>query len=316
MNVMLRLLLVFFLPVCSVLANESILTAEQWLDRMAQSMKTLNYQGTVAFFNNGRLDTMKHSHAAHQELEQERLLSLNSPMREVIRDAGTVSCIFNKSKKVIINHRPVSQSFIVDLPIDFAASNAIYRYSLGSEESIAMRFSQTVFITPVDAYRYPRKLWIDREYLLPLNVEVYNLSGEILEQVVYTDIQILDKLAFVEVGKNVDDDNIKHIHLQETVTLEEAGFVSNETPVGFQTIFFTRMNTGDSDKKVDHLLLSDGFSSVSVYREAKSDDIQIGIQALGSVNSFTRVVDDYQITAMGDVPIKAVQAIAQGITFQ
>ncbi|KAF3981142.1 MAG: outer membrane lipoprotein-sorting protein [Methylococcales symbiont of Hymedesmia sp. n. MRB-2018] len=279
-------------------------------------MKTLNYQGTVAFFKNGRLDTMKYSHAVDQKTEQERLLSLNSPMREVIRDAGTISCIFNKSKKMIVNHRPVSQSFIVDLPIDFSALNTIYRYSLGEEESVAMRSSQTVFIKPIDQYRYPRKIWIDREHFLPLKVEVYNLLGETLEQVVYTDIRVVDKLKFVKVGKNLDDANITHIHLQETVTLGKTDFILDKQPIGFQMVFFTRMDTGSSDEKVDHLLLSDGFSSVSVYREFKSDDTQLGIQTLGSVNSFTRIAEDYQITAMGDVPVKAVEEIAQGITFQ
>jgi Negative regulator of sigma E activity len=62
-NPMLRLLLVFFLPVLCVLADEQELNAEQWLEKMSQSMKTLNYQGTVAFFKNGRLDTMKYSHS-------------------------------------------------------------------------------------------------------------------------------------------------------------------------------------------------------------------------------------------------------------
>ncbi|KAF3978394.1 MAG: outer membrane lipoprotein-sorting protein [Methylococcales symbiont of Iophon sp. n. MRB-2018] len=279
-------------------------------------MKTLNYQGTVAFFKNGRLDTMKHTHVADQKIEQERLLSLNSPMREVIRDAGTISCIFNKSKKVIVNHRPVSRSFIVDLPIDFSALNTIYRYSLGEEEFVAMRSSQTVFIKPVDQYRYPRKIWIDREYFLPLKVEVYNLAGETLEQVVYTDIQVVDTLKFVKVEKNLDDTNITHIHLQETDALEKMDFILDEQAIGFHLVFFTRMDTGISDKKVDHLLLSDGFSSVSVYREVKSDDTQLGVQTLGTVNSFTRIAEDYQITAMGDVPVKAVEEIAQGIAFQ
>jgi len=34
---------------------------------------------------------------------------------------------------------------------------------------------------------------------------------------------------------------------------------------------------------------------------------------LGSVNSYTHIIDDFQITAMGEVPSAAVQFIAQGI---
>jgi sigma-E factor negative regulatory protein RseB len=64
------------------------------------------------------------------------------------------------------------------------------------------------------------------------------------------------------------------------------------------------------------LLLSDGFSSISVYREAKAGDIQLGLQTLGSVNSFSRVIDNFQITVLGEVPAQTVQFIAQGVKFR
>ncbi len=315
-NPMLRLLLVFFLPVLCVLADEQELNAEQWLEKMSRSMKTLNYQGTVAFFKNGRLDTMKYSHSKNQGLEQERLLSLNSPMREVIRDAGTVSCVFDESKKNIVNHQPVSQSFIIDLPIDFSALNTVYQYTFGAEESVAMRFSRIVNIKPTDQYRYTRKIWIDNEHFLPLKVEVYNLAGEILEQLVYTELQLVDKLDTLKVGQHLDKSSIKQIHSIETLPVEEMGFVLKDLPAGFEVVFFTRMEIDNSDQTVDHLLLSDGFSSVSVYREALSEGVQMGVQDFGSVNSFTRAINNDQITAMGDVPVKTVQVIAQGFTQQ
>lgn len=98
--------------------------------------------------------------------------------------------------------------------------------------------------------------------------------------------------------------------------MDGLSFVFENLPDGLETVFFTQMNVGDSDKKVDHFLLSDGFSSVSVYAEVKSKNVQLGEQILGSVNSFTGIIKDYQITAMGDVPVKVAQVIAQRITFQ
>jgi hypothetical protein len=52
------------------------------------------------------------------------------------------------------------------------------------------------------------------------------------------------------------------------------------------------MEIDNSDQTVDHLLLSDGFSSVSVYREALSEGVQMGVQDFGSVNSFTRAINE------------------------
>jgi sigma-E factor negative regulatory protein RseB len=69
-------------------------------------------------------------------------------------------------------------------------------------------------------------------------------------------------------------------------------------------------NTG---QLVDHLLLSDGFTSVSVYMENKSAVMQSGLQSAGAVNSFSRTIGDAQITVMGEVPAETVKFIAEGI---
>lgn len=276
-------------------------------------MKTLNYQGTVAFFNSGRLDTMKYFHVTDNGQEQERLLSLNSPMREVIREAGKVSCVFKGSQEIVVNHRPVSQSFIVDLPLEFSAASINYHFSLGEEASVAMLPVRVVSIQAKDKYRYDRNIWIDTQYFLPLKMEVYDLSGRTLEQVVFTDLKVKNKPEFVKANNKIDNTRIKHIHQLESSSFDEADFVLENIPSGFQTVFFIRMKTDDSAQAVDHLLLSDGFSSVSVYREAKADNIQQGLQTLGSVNSFSLLIDDFQITALGEVPAQTVQFIAQGV---
>ncbi len=279
-------------------------------------MKTLNYQGTVAFFKNGRLDTMKYFHTTDNGQEQERLLALNSPMREVIREAGTVSCVFKDSQKIVVNHRPVSQSFIVDLPVEFSTASVHYHFSLSNEESVAMLPTRVVTIQANDKYRYSRKVWIDKQYFLPLKMEVYDLSGGILEQVVFTDLKVGNKFEFVKANNELENTSIKHIHQLESSSFDEADFVLENIPSGFQTVFFIRMERDDSAQAVDHLLLSDGFSSISVYREAKAGDIQLGLQTLGSVNSFSRVIDNFQITVLGEVPAQTVQFIAQGVKFR
>ena len=310
---LIRSIIVFLLFTASVLANEAELKAQQWLEKMSLSMKTLNYQGTVAFFKNGRLDTMKYFHATDNGLEQERLLSLNSPMREVIREAGKVSCVFKNSQKIVVNHHPVSQSFIVDLPSEFSAASINYNFSLREEESVAMLPTRVISIQAKDKYRYDRKIWISKQYFLPLKMEVYDLSGETLEQVVFTDLKVENQSKFVSTSNKLEDTRVKDTDQSESSSVEKADFVLENIPPGFQTVFFIRMKMGDLTQSADHLLLSDGFSSISVYREEKADDVQLGLQTLGSVNSFSLVIDDFQITALGEVPAQTVQFIAQGV---
>ncbi len=277
-------------------------------------MKTLDYQGTIVFFKNGRLDTMKYSHVINNGYEQERLLSLNSPMREVIREAGKVRCVFKKSKEIVLNHRPVSDSFIIDLPEDFSTITSVYQLRVLDDESVAMLPAHVVSIKPKDKFRYKRKVWIDKQHFLPLKMEVYDLSGRTVEQVLFTDIQVGKQLNFVYVENEVKGAKIRHLHQAKLLPINKAGFGLGKLPSNFKVVFFTRINNDDdSGKPVEHVLLSDGFSLVSVYREAKAKDTQEGLQTLGSVKSFTRIIDGFQITVMGEVPAKTVQFIAQGV---
>ena len=309
---LIRLIFVFLFSVTHVLAGE--LGATQWLEKMNQAMKQLNYQGTVAFVKNGRLDSMKYFHAVDKGVEQELLLSLNSPMREVVREAGKVRCTFKETGKVIIDHRPVSNSFLVNLPADFSAMNDVYHFSIMGEEFVALRPARVIFIQAKDKFRFGRKIWIDTEYFLPLKVEIFDLLGTTLEQVVFTDIEVVSQLAFSQ-RKNRDALDVKHINLVESPLLVDKVVVLGDIPAKFKIIYFSRMTNKEPTISVDHLVLSDGFSSVSVYREAKANDAKTGLQTMGIFNLFTQVVDNHQVTAMGEVPAKTVQFIAKNVTF-
>ena len=92
----------WLLSIGIVSAREPELNARQVLMKMTHAMDVLDYQGTVAFLKNGKLEPMKYVHAAEKGVQQERLLSLNSPLREIIRDADQVSCLFKEIWKGLV----------------------------------------------------------------------------------------------------------------------------------------------------------------------------------------------------------------------
>jgi len=307
-----RVFLVFLLSITVTFVNAEEVKVQQIMENMSQAMKTLDYQGTVAFFKNGRLDTMKYFHSCNSGNEQERLLSLNSPMREVIREAGKVRCVFKKTNETVVNDHPVSESFIIDLPDDFLSIQSVYSFKTLDEESVAMLPTYVISIEPKDQYRYKRKVWIDKVYFLPLKSEVYDLEGKTVEQVVFTDIQVINNHK-VDKNKAKEEDIALLNHQAELLAIENAGIILGAYPSNYQIVFFDQMNRDDVDKAVEHVLLSDGFSSVSVYVEAKAKDTKEGVQILGSVKSITKIIGDFQVTVLGEVPVKTVQFIVQGI---
>jgi sigma-E factor negative regulatory protein RseB len=291
----------------------------QALLNMSKAMKTLNYQGTVVFLRNGKLETMKYFHAAKNDTEQERLLSLNSPLREIIRDANQVSCHFKTTQQIIVDYRPFERSFLLDIPKNINELKDAYSFDLVGEENIAMQPAYVIAIQPQDNFRYNRKIWVDKKYFLPLKVVIYDFSGLPLEQVLFTELQVVDSLPFVNVKLPDKVPSIKKENVDllaqstQSESSNQASFVVNELPHGFQEIFFTRSPVHNSDQLVDHMVLSDGFSSVSVYMENKNATMQSGLQSIGAVNSFSRTIDDFELTVMGEVPATTVKFIAEGI---
>ncbi len=311
-NMFYRVLLFFCLLTTVTFANETEVQALTLLKNMSQAMKQLDYHGTVAFFKNGRLDTMKYFHTLHNGQGQERLLSLNSPMREVIREAGKVSCVFKKTNEVVVNEHPVSQSFIVDLPKDFSTVENVYSFIELEEESVAMLTAHVISIEPKDQYRYKRKIWLNKENFLPLKSEVYDLAGNTVEQVVFTEIHTSSPV--LSTGSFDDKETISSKKTEKkSLSIDQARIELQSLPLNYYVEFFTLMKGREGDQATGHILLSDGFSTVSIYIEEKVKGAQEGLQVFGSVKSLTKIIDKFQITVLGEVPVSTVQFIAQGI---
>jgi sigma-E factor negative regulatory protein RseB len=313
------LLILLFALAGVVSAADKPLTAKQVLQKMVTSMAATNYQGTVVFLKNDKLEAMKYFHTSAKDKEQERLVSLNSPQREIIRNSDEITCLYKLTQQVIVDHRPYEHSFIVDVPQNLDELDSSYQFEIVGEEDVAMLPSYVIDIKPKDDYRYIRKIWIAKEQFLPMKAVVYGLTGDVLEQVVFTEIQI-NKQPSV---KAVDKPLVQKQMDAESVALSEspnqASFDVTTLPKGFKQIFFSRKPLHKSDQPVEHLLLSDGFASVSVYLEAKKADTvpepnaPEAMHSVGAVNSMSRSLADSQLTVLGEVPVTTVKFIAEGI---
>lgn len=283
------------------------------LSQMTRAMASLNYTGVVAILKNEKLDTLKYFHSVQNGVEQERLLSLNSPLREVVRNGEVVSCLFISNNSAIIDHKPVGQSFLQDFPKDPEILGKAYDIGFEEDAQIAMQAADVILLKPRDQYRYTRKLWLAKDTHLPLKVEVQDFTGGTLEQLLFTELHVADSLSNVEL--KIDPQQVQHIHEFEDVGLDKLPITLKNIPAGFEKKFFNRTHLHSANTQVHQLLLSDGLSSVSIYMEKMPKNYHVGLQSSGAVNSLSRVIDDYLIIVMGDVPAATTDFIAQGISF-
>jgi sigma-E factor negative regulatory protein RseB len=264
---------------------------------------------------------MRIIHRGGDEGERERLVALSGAAREVIRDSERVTCILPDSQTVV-----VAKSRPRTFPYSklFASGTGFSRfYVLSGErgERVAGRHTQLVTVDPHDGFRYGYRLWMDRDLGLLLKSELIDAQGEIVEQLVYTNIDlpasIPDELlepAISGAGYTwYNDDRSEPV--TASAADNEPGWYPGWLPDGFELSEVARDPILASRDPVEHLVFSDGLASVSVFIEqldAASEPLA-GLDTMGAVNAYGRMIEDYQITVVGEVPAITVERISRSI---
>ncbi len=290
-------------------------TGIEWLTRMRQATASLSYQGVVAYIKDQQVDSFKLYHQVSEGQERERLVSMNSPLREVVRTDGNIARYSAESQQVVVDTKPSSQSVLMSLPDDPSVLGRYYQINLRGQEYVAGALTQVVALEPRDGYRYTRLIWIDTETHLPLKLDVLNEAGQSVEQMVFTTINTRDPIA----RKDLDPSSktataITQISHRESMPLGSLQWTLKHVPDGFQIVSYSIFKRPPVNSPVEHILLSDGFSSVSIYIEHKNGKAnRSGSRKIGSINVENVSLGDHSITVMGEVPLKTVELIADGI---
>ena len=283
---------------------------------MRHAVSHLNYKGVVAYLKDKQVESFQLFHASNSGKEQERLVSMNSPLREVVRDANKVACYYPDTKTVFIDSKPSTRSVLMELPNNLDQLARYYRVSLKDQEYVTRRLSQIVEIEPRDTFRYARRIWIDTASKLPLKFEVLGDDNQAVEQMVFTSLSLESSISSEELNPSMPPDEFTHQASQrEILPLDSLRWTLHDVPDGFQIVSYTRLKR--AERPVEHILLSDGFSSVSIYLEAqKGGAPKEHPKQIGTTNAYSIKIKDYLATVMGEVPAKTVETIAHGLLRQ
>lgn len=294
-------------------AGEPVVRSPQdWLKAMTEAMQKLNYEATVVYSHDNRIRTLTLAHVIRNGVVYEVLQALDGVRRRVVRAADKVSCYFPDRSLVVVETRPQEQSlFNSAFPRYWGGQNAIYRFQLGERNWVAGREAQELVIEPLDRYRYGRRIWIDSDTLLPLKFELFDQQGKVLESLVVTNLRTGDDVEFVPEEANRSR---RWKVLDRREESADQRWQVKQLPEGFREIRRSRHLDLTDGKPVDHILISDGWASVSVYVKPDGDKgFDPGNFRLGAVNLYNRQLDGYLITVLGDVPPETVQLIGEGV---
>ncbi len=314
------LLIAIILPTSSLAADEPP-DGKQILEKMAHAMHSLNYQGTVAFVRGGKLDTMAYYHATQNNIEQERMSSLNSPLREITRQSGRVSHLYPATGIHMTEERPFEDSFLLNIPKRIGELEAYYSVNvLDDDEKVALLPAYAIELKPKDQLRYSRKIWIEKNNSLPVRTETFDVTGQQVEEMSFTKLEIKDKLPILnamEQWHGLAEDKRICAYKTKIVDFATAPFTADQLPPGFHVLFFTQRTLKPSDQPVNHLIIGDGLSFVSIYLEHSQSNTanyqSNGVQTIGSVRFYSQPLDNYDLTVMGEVPEETISLIANSI---
>ena len=296
-------------------------SAMEWVQRMSDAMRSLNYQGDFVYMENNRLEGMQISHYKDEQGEKERLLSLNGEAREVIRDNQNLTCIWPSSRKVIVDLARKNSFSPIFIPDDIARLEKFYEMKLVGKDRVANMDAVVVHIDPRDQYRYGMKFWINEANGLMMKSSLLDENEQVIEEVMFTRLELFegDNKPFIDTMPPIDDNfTLVRYHSGDSSKIFAAdnAWQLTGTPGGFWRESVVRRKIPDSDLFVQQMVYTDGLASLSIFIEKKTDLTQSGVSSMGAVNAFIRILDDYSITAIGEVPAITVRKLAESVSFQ
>ena len=312
------LLSVAALSAAHAVGQESADQARGWLERSAQALHGLNYRGTFVYLHDNQLHAQSIVHQVDAGGEFERLLSLTGSAREVLRDDKLVTCILPESRSVVIERSQARRSFPLVMPEHIDHLEKYYAFHLGSADRVAGRPVQRVGIRPLDDLRYGHEFWIDVESGMLLKADLIDESGHAVEQFMFTHIEFFSEMPGHLLEPEISSDGFTlHRHREIDTHAPGGGGVWEVAalPDGFTLELQQRKHISASPNAVDHLVYSDGLSTLSVFIEPVDGEQPPlrGDSRMGAVNAYSTLFGDHQITVVGALPERTVRLVGDGI---
>lgn len=288
-----------------------------WLLRIGQAARQLNYEGTFVYQHGAQLETMRIAHRVVNGVTEERLVSLTGTPREVIRTEREVRCYLPDSKAIVVEHRRANgQGFPAILPERLRDLEENYVLELGRSARVTGRPVQGLVIRPRDDYRYGYQLWADRETGLLLKADVMDDKGKILEQFMFTQISIGGDIPASAIAPQTKDSGM--VWYRDAVSESRAtpGWRATRLPRGFKLASSVMRKMPMREDAVQQLVYSDGLATVSVFIEKLRDGglpAADGPTRMGALYALGRPVDSHHVTVVGEVPAKTVAMIGASV---
>ena len=289
-----------------------------WLLRISEAAKSSNYQGVVIYRGEDMLETFRVTHRNQDGVERERVQSLTGEPRDILKQDGKTICLLPKSRRMSTEH-PTPQGLFPGLtPEKIQRLQQVYELDDLGAERVAGRACRGIAITPRDRFRYGYEVWADAETAVPLKVNLIGHDGGVLEQMMFTEVRFPERIpdaAFALAGEPSQSRSSRPPRpASAQAPMSVAGLQG--LPPGYHVTLRDVRPLGNGQGTVEHLLLSDGLSAISIFstRGASPAKRFKGLSQMGAVHAYGRSVGTLQITVVGEAPKETIKLVGDSYT--
>jgi sigma-E factor negative regulatory protein RseB len=220
------------------------------------------------------------------------------------------------NKSVMVGQSRPRQPFPV-VPEDLESLSPYYQLQDAGEDRVAGLMTRVIDIRPRDEYRYGYRFWIDTTNFMLLKYELSAVDGMAIEQVMFTGLRVGDRIPASALEPSLTGEGYNWYRQEgggenPAVTAGQPDWTVKQLPAGFRMTAYQRKRLHQGSEHAEHMVFSDGLATVSVYVEKLMANSKAftGLSSMGAMNAFGAVLDDYQVTVVGEVPAATVQSMA------
>ncbi|MEW6998430.1 MucB/RseB C-terminal domain-containing protein [Colwelliaceae bacterium BS250] len=293
---------------------KKIPTALQWMQRLSNSLRNLNFDTSFVVVRNNRAEPYRWVHGVENKKELELLTLLNGPRKETIRVDNTVSYFDSATLPYTVNANVITGPIPIAFSGNIEKLQQSYDFVGVGKSRILGRPAQLVRLESKDKQRFGYWLWLDIQSGLLLKAALISRDGELLEQIQFTHLSITEHPS--ELLKQLLNTKLPS-PMSNDLSLINLPWSVSWLPQGFELVKSNRHTLNSIGEEVESLIYNDGLVDVSVYvSKTTAQNRAASVNQTGATVLLSQLRDGYEINVVGQIPAKTALAIAESVSFQ
>jgi sigma-E factor negative regulatory protein RseB len=287
----------------------------EWLMRMHEASRLRSYAGTfVVLSNSGSMSSARIWHACEGDLQVERVESLTGAPRSVFRRNPAVVTFLPESRVVRAETRESLGLFPNLLKSSDSSIPEFYAARRMGVDRVAGFEADVVQLAPKDNLRFGYRIWSERKSGLVVKLQTLDGDGQVLEQAAFSELQLDAPVRADKLSQMMSAPEGWRVERADAVktTAEAQGWRLKSGVAGFKPVSCYKRSGAATPDGTMQWVFSDGLAAVSLFVEAydRHRHVREGLFSSGATQTLTRRVDDWWVTAVGEVPQQTLKAFA------